>query len=785
MKRFNLHIGAFLTLALAVSSCAEDELVKDYFVPSPSNTITFGASDLQVEVLSRSGKSNNAILSTTESKLVSEDGQYSLPMLVQVQEGIHRIGEAAPANRAAIVTDKEAIGSLRAWATHNVDGLYINGQNGDLFEKKDDGVFYSEMSYPWPEKNGTLDFMTVANHTSSFTPNFDAINQIVSFNYIVPEAATAQPDLLIAQAKGISDALGSSQPLNFKHIMAAVNFKVGEIKDINVTIKSIKLKGISNKGTYLVAYSDNGVNKGDEWTNRSIDAQNGAGEFTVLSTDMTVTSATTGNPSIGTTFMMIPQLLDSGAEVVIECHDNTNNKDFTMRAGIQGNEWKMNTTTNYLINIDESYNLRITPLDNLLDSHYIITKVDIGAEFNNWKLTAKANDGADVTLEFEDMLNPMAKIGFWTDKISKTKNRDGSYTYDGGTARGYSTIEGTETSSQVIVVFIPENISGETRKITLTLEGGDRANNLTAKKEIVLEQKSVKWLKNPYGDNPNLYWGCELLIEGGQIEWGFCFEGDQLIEQWRLQGKVTNQSPGWIDKIVAAMTAAGLNVNELYDPQNPIHIISRDQHNSTFLVSIDYQKLGVLLDMAKDLYDGEQNTLDLYGFEGINVISSIRDFLKANQGDKGVEHVPGTFTGEFETTIDFAAMYAMKRNRFNLYVKDVEGSQGVGATTMYVPIIENNDINWYLPAREQFPKFMDKQWGQQGFTFVDGFWTSTAAYQTENDNAHAYAYINGVETIAHRNDKLLTFALRKWTDNVGTPADKDLVGYVEPSNGDN
>ena len=773
MKRFNLHIGAFLTLALAVSSCAEDELVKDYFVPSPSNTITFGASDLQVEVLSRSGKSNNAILSTTESKLVSEDGQYSLPMVVQVQEGIHRIGEAAPASRAAIVTDKETIGSLRAWATHNVDGLYINGQNGDLFEKKEDGVFYSETSYPWPEKNGTLDFMTIANHTSSFTPNFDANNQIVSFNYTVPEAAAAQPDLLIAQAKGISDALGSSQPLNFKHIMAAVNFKVGEIKDIDVTIKSIKLKGINNKGTYLVAYTDNGVNKGDEWTNRSIDAENGAGEFNVLSTatGMTVTSATTGNPSIGTTFMMIPQLLDTGAEVVIECHDNTNNKDFTMRAGIQGNEWKMNTTTNYLINIDESYNLRITPLDNLLDSHYIITKVDIGAEFPYWKLTAEANDGADVTLEFEDMLNPMAKIGFWTDKISKTKNSDGTYTYDGGTARGYSTIEGSNTSSQVIAVFVPENISGQTRKIKLTLEGGDDANHLTAQKEIELEQNSVKWLQNPYGNDPNLYWGCELLIEGGQIEWGFCFDGDQLVEEWRAVGHETNQPGGWWDKIVAAMQVAGLNTSDLQNKDNPIYLIGRQEHNTGFIISIDYAKLGVLLDMAKDHYNGEQNTLDLYGFEGINVISSIRDFLKANEGvQKGVEHVPGTFTGEFETTIDFAAMYAMKRNRFSVYVQDAQGAEGI--TTMYVPIIEKEDINWYLPAKDQFPKFMDKQWGQQGFTFADGFWTSTAAYETENDNSHAYAYINGVETVAHRNDKYLTFALR---NSDGVTIDPDDV----------
>ena len=127
MKRFNLHIGAFLTLALAVSSCAEDEVVKDYFVSSPSNTITFGASDLKVEVLSRSGKSENSILSTTESKLVSEGGQYSLPMLVQVQEGIHCIGKAAPASRGIPYNDPtnenaktiDDITTLHAWATHN------------------------------------------------------------------------------------------------------------------------------------------------------------------------------------------------------------------------------------------------------------------------------------------------------------------------------------------------------------------------------------------------------------------------------------------------------------------------------------------------------------------------------------------------------------------------------------------------------------------------------------------------------------------------------------------
>ena len=50
-----------------------------------------------------------------------------------------------------------------------------------------------------------------------------------------------------------------------------------------------------------------------------------------------------------------------------------------------------------------------------------------------------------------------------------------------------------------------------------------------------------------------------------------------------------------------------------------------------------------------------------------------------------------------------------------------------------------------------------------GVEFNDLFWTSTAAHLSETDNVHAYAYLNGIETAAHRNDNYLTFALRRYS----------------------
>ena len=110
MKRINVNICALLVLALA--ACTKSDVVDS--VPTPSNTITFSAADMQLEVISRGGDRKPATLDITNKAIASEDGEVALPMVVKVEEGIHRAIEQKPATRAAAVTDADDISMLSA-----------------------------------------------------------------------------------------------------------------------------------------------------------------------------------------------------------------------------------------------------------------------------------------------------------------------------------------------------------------------------------------------------------------------------------------------------------------------------------------------------------------------------------------------------------------------------------------------------------------------------------------------------------------------------------------------
>ena len=777
-----------LSVMTLAASCV-DEIEGVDVSAVKSKDIIFGGGMTDDIIVTRSG--DNGHVKTTECKVTSESGDVSLPVIVEVEKGIKGTYSSAPATRALITRDVNAITQLDAWAIYTkytdeehtdfedrylyFDENKVDGAALPFSKNETDGIFYSDRKiYPWPgDATAMFNFVTVSPVNSGFKASINALNNIVSFDYTVPADPAQHKDILVASPEMIETDYRQPVPLTFKHVMAAVNVKVGEVPNGNIT--SVKFTGVYNKASYFP--------DGDGWVNRTIAD---GGEFSVDLPDGGVTVGTQSNGTILTTgeagFMMIPQQLYTGAELQVTFLPDGKTEPILLRASIQGDTWEMNTTTNYWISINPDYMISIVPLDKTLDSHYIITKVEISSEFPIWRLTASANDNADVTVVLEQNLNPMAKLGFWTDKVSTTKDSNGNYILSSDSARGSNITAGTATQSQIVAVFIPENITGNTREVTLTLQGGTSFNNMESTKELVLTQNSVKWLQDPMGTGDmDTYWGCEILIENGIVPWGFCF--DDLNEDWRAYGKETNQPPGWIDKIVAAMTAAGLNVSDLYAEDSPIRIIQRDDHKSTFLIRIDYGKLGQI-DIAESALLGLQNTSELYNFEGINVIASIKDFLiqSAQAGNKGVEHVPGTFNGNIDQTLDFAAMYAMKRNRFHLYTEVIDGDGG--AATMTIPFIESKDLNWYLPAKDQFQYFMNRNWGQ-AFSFNDLFWTSTAAHISENDNVHAYAFLNGMETVAHRNDNYLTFALRQYTisTDVNIPLNPDDVIKPGEDNG--
>ena len=760
MKRINVNICALLVLTLA--ACTKSDVVDS--VPTPSNTITFSAADMQLEVITRGGDRKPSTLDITNKAIASEDGESSLPMVVKVEEGIHRAIEQKPATRAAAVTDASKISMLSAWASaKNSEGsrLYINDVD---FTKRGDEIFRSSTPYLWLDAQTKLDFFVVANHIEAFTPNFnDARDHIVSFDYTVPKDAANQPDLLVAENLGIDGDYEESVPLDFKHVLAAVNIKVGS--DVaSGTINSITFKGVYNKGTYLLDEH--------QWVNRTIEDNEG---FNVPLPEggVAITKGEgKGDPVSTTSFMMIPQQLATGAEVEVKFHDNNLNKDVTLRASIQGDIWAMNTTTNYLININANYGLEIIPLDKVIDSHYVITKVEVSSEYPYWSLSAVANDGADVTVQLESEVNPMAKQGFWTDKEARMEiiNEKPTYIIDQNakSARGLANCNGTSVDGQIVYVFIPENVSGADREITLKLTGAS-SGEAYATKTLTLTQHSVKWL-DPTGDGIEaLYWGCELLLEGGQIDWGFCWDG---IEEKYIttQGNQQQVPPGQLKHVENRLIAAGFNINVFHDPNYYINLVQKSNNNTGWLLRIDYSKIGNI-EIAGSRTEGYDNTLELYNFDGISILASLKEFI-ANQDN--IQYTLDSGEANIANTLDFAAMYAMKRNRFHLY------NDGQG---LYLPIIEEKDINWYLPAREQFHIIIQSNWGQE-FTWNDSYWTSTAYLtDTETDNAHSYAFINRIETIAHRTSPYLTMALRRKTETADIVIKPEDV--IIPGGGDN
>lgn len=830
MRRLtNLNYLAALAMAFAAItfvSCFRDEVVRVPDVGVDSNSICFGANVgwADEDEITRGAEARRTL---NEGTITSEEGSVSLPLIVTQEDGI-RTATPVAETRGAKVTSGDQVGRMRVWATHkNKDGNvsnYFTSANADGgtvadpeqgvdFERNGSGIYTSTPTFMWPG-DGSFTFTAVANLPAgiggtdvggSFTASLNTAGTAPEkFTYRVPADAEDQHDIMIAKAENVSGSQGSSVPLNFEHIMAAVNFKVGSV--VAGTIKSISLTGVYNKGEYLIAKN--------EWVNLTIEdggvfAANIGGDR-VVGTDGGASSGTQLNSDTAT-FMMIPQQPTTGAEIEIMFEDGLTGKTHQLRANIQGSVWNMNTTTNYMINIDGDYNLQIVPLDNLLDSHYIITKVEISSEYPKWILSASADDEAAVTVQLEDEVNPMAKQGFWTDKYATRvvdewgTNADGyqvpkrfhyEFPENAESARGKDYIEGeTMVSNKVVYVFVPENVSGKDRTITLKLSDG--SNPLFgANKTIMLTQHSVKWLDSGDG-NPDNYWGCELLIEGGKVPWGFCWDGVHmdfaLVQGGFAPGKEGNIPPGQRTAIEIAMTNTGIDVDKLYNDTTYFVSLQKNKKGLWF-IQIDFGKIGNI-EIAQNIDDGYQNTYDIYGFDGITSIGSIIDFIvnwgKITDASTGEVVTDDSVIG-LKNTLDYAAIYAMKRNRFYLYNETLDGKE------FNMPVLDvSKDLNWYLPAKDQFKKMVEwnANWGQQ-FTFNDLYWTSTSYFAEGSvDNAHSYAYINGVETIAHRNDAYLTMALRRKThtaDVVVKPEDVVVPGggsngpeYGDGGNNDN
>lgn len=401
------------------------------------------------------------------------------------------------------------------------------------------------------------------------------------------------------------------------------------------------------------------------------------------------------------TFMMLPQELPAGAKVEIIFHDSQAGTDRTFSASIGGMTWPQGKTVTYTLSITPEYELEFISEPELQDAHYIIYPIHIkaGDVPGGWTITF--SDPDNVTLRTD--LTILTRRGFWIEE-------------DKGTASIRSTAQGDDIT---IYAFLTENAGEENRTVTLEM----RPTNLSdaAPQTFTIEQLCPSW-------NGNL--GCERIEEYDEgftgYPWGFKWDSNLVITY------DAEQVDFW-SRIILFFYLELFN-NDAFVHED-ISIIPYYHH-----VVIDFSKVSAL-DVGTNENDGRTNTWQIYNFDGINDASSMMQMLE-EWGIKPDKELPTNPT-------IFAARTCALKNKFNKNVTQQNGQ------TIETPVLRNENLVWYLPARNEAPNMQDAEYPLSG-----DYWTSTAIITPDQNNA--YKCTVGASTQSEdRNSLLRVRAVRK------------------------
>lgn len=689
--------AAALAACLLLFSCSGDDLA-DYGSANGgkhSDNICFSisAADKAMAKGASLADSSKAAGEYTAARFVmrSPDTDDTLCVQTVISDGINvtSFEGGTAATRGVPVTSLETYGLFHVQAHCTNNGTPVSQFYMDDNATKSDGTVWStsQVRY-WPGENRTLQFFAWAPANAAFTAT-PGSPESTTFEYEVPALAADQKDIVVATTDPYVGNYEQQVPLTFKHILTAVKFETGSQMQPG-TIKSVALKGVKKSGTYT-AFPTGNTGEGT-WTLNDATA-----DYT-QELNKTTTGAETDGTAVTTeegTFMMLPQTLPDGAEVEVVFQDGTSGQERTMSASIAGTQWPQGKTVTYKLSITPEYELEFISEPELQDAHYIIYPIHIkaGDVPGGWTITS--SDPNNVTLRTD--LTILTRRGFWIEE-------------DKGTASIRSTAQGDDIT---IYAFLTENAGEENRKITLEM----RPTNLpdAAPQTFTIEQLCPSW-------NGNL--GCERIEEYDEgftgYPWGF---------KWPEGMKITYnmRNAGLGDLIKNALLNAYLSWFTDYN-----NFITKE----TFILSITSVTINFdavpQVRVATSESDGAKNTSELYNYNGINDVSTLMSVLE----DWG-----GTTTDVLPLNPEaFAARACAMKNKFH---KTIEEN---GGQTIEIPVLEEEDLVWYLPARNQAPDMKDEQYPLQG-----EYWTSTNA-DVEGDNEEAYKYIVGGATVLEQRD---------------------------------
>lgn len=397
------------------------------------------------------------------------------------------------------------------------------------------------------------------------------------------------------------------------------------------------------------------------------------------------------------TFMLLPQTLGADSKLEVMFHDNISGRDRLLTASLNGAEWPMGKTVTYRLSITPEYELEFTSEPQVQDAHYVIypikIKVDPGLT-GGWKLKSTS---PKVTLRKN--LTELEEVGYWIEED-----------------RGTQTIEGTESGDITVYAFLEENVTNAERDVVLELSPKGFPSATPAK--FTIRQLCPSWNTDGLG--------CER-IEGKKYQWGFLW-GDNMKMVYTVPGWILKK--WWVEIVLTWFNDYGKYIT-----------VDRDSWSTSFRVTIDFNKIPSP-NVAKSPTDGKKNSSELYNFNGISDVSALI---------KRLENWGGTTNQTFPLNpTEFAVRAAVMKNKFN---KEV---QSAGTETIERPILKDENLVWYLPAKDEFSTIVDDEYPLQG-----NYWTSTASDISEDDE-NAYKYIlNSGASLEKRTTLLNVRAVRK------------------------
>lgn len=728
---------ATLAACLLMFSCSSDDL-DNIRKTTQGGSICFSisAADKAMAKGASLADSSKAAGEYTAARFVmrSPDTDDTLCVQTVISDGINvtSFEGGAAATRGVPVTSLETYGSFHVQAHCTDNGAPVSQFYMDDNATKSDGTVWStsQVRY-WPGENRTLQFFAWAPANAAFTAT-PGSPESTTFEYEVPALAADQKDIVVATTDPYVGNYEQQVPLTFKHILTAVKFETGSQMQPG-TIKSVALKGVIKGGTYTAFPT--GVTTGGEgeWTPYTT-----AGDFSQELNKPTTGTETDGTPVTTEegTFMMLPQTLPDGAEVEVVFQDGTSGQERTMSASIAGTQWPQGKTVTYKLSITPEYEFKLSD-ERTLDAHYEIYTTSLVvsgvAAGQSWTITAPN----DVTVQAQSDMNRWARQGYWTDRNINERGDDS------GSARGTSSYSNSGSGEFPIAIFVPENIGDDKRSIALSI-----SVNGNAVQTINIEQYAPSW----YGSNI----GCERL-EGDPQPWGFYWSNDYALTfdltncnendreslrqyvEWTqgLHDLSESLLLGWLIKLIFG--------NDIPD----LSFVDMKKSNTSWWgggiadeITINLGQLNTD-NIAESQDNGQQNTRDIYNFQGIQLVNEIINRIQ-NVGGYNSSMMTETGTGVFPT--NNAAIACMKLNSWNV----------VTANNEEILQLTNNSPtpDWYLPASGEITGIRDDEHPLSG-----DYWTSTSV---QGSHENAYKYDNAATVSEDRRDTRLNVrAVRK------------------------